>query len=212
MEEAQRSWADRLYRRLLRAYPEPFRAEYGVEMERLFRDCRREAAREGQGALAAVWLGVVADLARTSLREQLASLDPTAAVTRPHGRDSPSSVEAPMAVAMVAIVVGVLLGIAGVQELYFRGIVNNEPQPFFIGFLGTVTSLLLVAAGVAMMRGWPQRRNLMLIAAILNAVFLVYSALPPHRNVGILALVIGAAVSCLLGAKALAAPPPGEAG
>jgi hypothetical protein len=107
-----------------------------------------------------------------------------------------------MAVAVLAVVAGIVLGIAGLQELYFRGIVNNEPYPFLMGALGMATSLLFIAAGVGIMRGWPQRRNLMLVAAWLNVLFLGYGALPPTRTVGWNALILGLLVSAFLTAKA----------
>jgi len=45
---SERSWAIRLsiqlYRRLLVAYPDTFRREYGAHMAQVFADCCREAA------------------------------------------------------------------------------------------------------------------------------------------------------------------------
>ena len=116
-----------------------------------------------------------------------------------------------MAVAVLAVVAGIVLGIAGLQELYIRGIVNHEGYPFLMGALGMATSLLLIAAGVGIMRGWPQRRNVMLVAAWLNAVFLVYGALPPTRTVGWNALILGLLVSGFLTAKAYRLRAPVEA-
>ena len=116
-----------------------------------------------------------------------------------------------MAVAVIAVVVGIALGFGGVQELYVVGIVGGQSQPFLIGLLGIATSILMIAAGVGIMRGWPQRRNLMLVAALLNVAFLVYSALPPHRNVGFFALLIGGVMSLVLAAKAYRLTPPVEA-
>ena len=202
------SRSERVYARLLRAYPEAFRAEYGAEMLQLFRDCRRRASVEGSGALVRLWLGVLADLTSSVARERLDSLDRAAAATPPAGRNAPTTMEGPMAVAIAAIVVGILLEFGAVQEFYVAGIQANQSQPVFVGLVGAVASLLLVVAGIAMIRGWRQRRNLMLVSAVLNVVFLVYSALPPHRNVGILALVLGAGMSCLLAFKALGSGPP----
>ena len=116
-----------------------------------------------------------------------------------------------MTVAVFAVVAGVVLGIAGLQELYFRGIVNNEPYPFLMGALGMATSLLLIAAGVGIMRGWHQRRNLMLVAAWLNVLFLGYGALPPTRTVGWNALILGLLVSAFLIARAYRLGAPVEA-
>ena len=59
---------ERVYRQLLRLYPRDFSDDYADEMTRLYRDRVR-----GEGA-ASVWLALVADLARTAPREQVATL------------------------------------------------------------------------------------------------------------------------------------------
>jgi hypothetical protein len=103
-----------------------------------------------------------------------------------------------MLISALSIVVGILLVIGGVQEFYFRGLLNHETQPFFIGLLGAITGLLLVLSGKALMRKWSEWRTLALSGAVLNLVFLVYAAAAPHRNVGIFALLIGVLASAAL--------------
>ena len=51
--------SDRWYRRLLRLLPFDFRADYGDEMARVFRDQRRDAA--GAAGAVRVWLETVGD-------------------------------------------------------------------------------------------------------------------------------------------------------
>ena len=52
-----------LYSRLLVAYPQPFRQEYGGQMSQVFRDCCREAAAtNGNIGLTHYWLIAFGDL------------------------------------------------------------------------------------------------------------------------------------------------------
>ncbi|HET9986462.1 MAG TPA: DUF2723 domain-containing protein [Longimicrobiales bacterium] len=66
--------AERAYAALLFTYPPGFRAEYGVEMRRVFRDRWRERAVEGVGGGARLWMSLLGDLARSAPRERLAVL------------------------------------------------------------------------------------------------------------------------------------------
>ena len=64
-------WA---YRLLLRAYPAPFRQEYGDEMSRLFRDCLSEGGRcHGVPGLAFVWAYTLLDLVITAPQQRAAA-------------------------------------------------------------------------------------------------------------------------------------------
>jgi hypothetical protein len=60
----------RIYRRLLVAYPQPFRREYGEHMTQVFRDCCREAAAtKGIAGLLRYWLIATSDLIVNALEE-----------------------------------------------------------------------------------------------------------------------------------------------
>jgi hypothetical protein len=60
-----------LYSRLLVAYPQPFRREYGAQMIQVFRDCCREATRTGGAAsLLRYWLIAFGDLIVSALAER----------------------------------------------------------------------------------------------------------------------------------------------
>ncbi|HEU4781928.1 MAG TPA: hypothetical protein VFS83_01180 [Ktedonobacterales bacterium] len=60
-----------LYRRLLVAYPRPFRREYGAQMVQVFRDCCREAtASDGAVGLLRYWLLAFGDLIVSALAER----------------------------------------------------------------------------------------------------------------------------------------------
>ncbi len=65
----------RLFQRLLAAYPEAYRREYGPPMAQLFRDQCRDSWRAGRGwGLARLWLRVLPDLVKTSVLEHLSTL------------------------------------------------------------------------------------------------------------------------------------------
>jgi hypothetical protein len=103
-----------------------------------------------------------------------------------------------MVIAILNILVGLLLGFGAVQELIVPGINGGQVQPFVIGLAGTAISLLFLISGIAMWRKWPGTRRLVIVTAVLSILFHVYAALPPHRNVGPPALIIGAGYGLLL--------------
>ena len=105
-----------------------------------------------------------------------------------------------MVFAVLNILVALLLGFGAVQELIVPGIRDGEvqPQPFFIGLAGIVVSVLFIISGVAMWRKWPSARLLAIVTAVSSIVFHGYAALPPHRNVGPPALIIGVGYSLVL--------------
>lgn len=69
--------SQKIYTRLLVAYPRAHRETYGAVMAQLFCDQSRDAWKEsGNWGLAKLWLRVLPDLARTSLLERLLNLNP----------------------------------------------------------------------------------------------------------------------------------------
>ena len=103
-----------------------------------------------------------------------------------------------MFLALFGVLVALFLGFGAVEEFVVRGVRGGEVQPLLVGLAGIVVSLLLAASGVALWRRWPSARRLALLAAVSSVVFHVYAALPPHRNVGLLALLVGAGYGLLL--------------
>jgi hypothetical protein len=103
-----------------------------------------------------------------------------------------------MILAVFSILVALFLGFGAVEEFIVRGVHGGEVQPFFVGLVGIVVSVLLVTSGIALWRQWAVARRLVLFTAISMVVFHVYAALPPHRNVGILALIVGAGYGLIL--------------
>jgi peptidoglycan/LPS O-acetylase OafA/YrhL len=102
-----------------------------------------------------------------------------------------------MVFAVLNIVVALVLGFGVVQEFIVRGLRDRESQPF-IGLAGIVVSVLFITSGVAMWRKWPSARRLAIVTAVSSILFHVYAALPPHRNVGPPALIIGAGYGLVL--------------
>jgi hypothetical protein len=106
--------------------------------------------------------------------------------------------EVRMVIAILNILFGLLLGFGAVQELIVRGINGGEVQPLVIGLAGTAISVLFLISGIGMWRKWPGTRRLVIVTAILSILFHVYAALPPHRKVGFIALIIGAGYGLVL--------------
>ena len=66
---------DRFYAGLLRLLPFDFRAEFGSEMEEVFREQRADTARQrGLGALLRMWGATIADIFRMAPREHASVL------------------------------------------------------------------------------------------------------------------------------------------
>jgi hypothetical protein len=103
-----------------------------------------------------------------------------------------------MILAALSILVALLTGFGAVQELIVRGIIDREVQPLIISLVGAAVSVLFLISGIAMWRKWPSTRRLVIVTAILSIVFHVYAALPPHRNVGPVALIVGAGYGLVL--------------
>jgi hypothetical protein len=67
--------SERLYRRLLHAYPAAFRHQYGAQMAQVFRDCCRAAyQRSGTRGVLQLWLPTLGDLVRNATAEHASVL------------------------------------------------------------------------------------------------------------------------------------------
>lgn len=103
-----------------------------------------------------------------------------------------------MVFAVLNILIALLLGLGAVQELIVPGLRQQQTQPFLVGLAGIVVSLLFALSSIALWRRQDNARRLTIIAAVTSIVFHVYAALPPHRNVGMVALLIGAGYGLVL--------------
>lgn len=106
-------------------------------------------------------------------------------------------------VPITTVVVGLVLGFGGLQELFVRGIWNGERQPLLIGAAGTLVAALLLLSAFAMWRRWTIWPRLATVVGTLSVAFHAYGALPPARNIGVLALVLGVGIGVVLLGQAL---------
>jgi hypothetical protein len=90
------------------------------------------------------------------------------------------------------VLVALLTGFGALQQFIIRGILDRQVQPFLISLAGIIVSILFVTSGIALLRQWPIVRRLIIITGTLSILLHVYGALPPHRNMGFLALIVGA--------------------
>lgn len=100
--------------------------------------------------------------------------------------------------ALLNILVALFLGYGAVEEFWVRGVRGGEAQPLVVGLAGALVSVLLALSGVWLWRRRPKARTFAVVAALVSIGFHVYAACPPHRNVGILVLLVGAGYGLLL--------------
>ena len=150
--------AERIYRLLLRAYPSAFRAEYGREMVLLFRDQCRESDVRTVG----FWAAVIWDVARSAPALRVEAW-----------RENTKPIEVIM---KLAAMLTVLLGVYGVLGAAVEWVAGSR-QPMsdthvLAIVLGIFASVLLLAAGVAILRGTGGRHaaRLALFASLVTIV------------------------------------------
>jgi len=138
--------AERIYRLLLRAYPPDFRAEYEREMVLLFRDQCRESDVRTIG----FWAAVIWDIARS------------AAALR---AEATRTVEVIMKLAAILTVLLGAFGILGAMNEW--GAASQHAGTYVLAIvLGVAASLLLLGAGVAILRQKRQAARLALVASL----------------------------------------------
>lgn len=98
----------------------------------------------------------------------------------------------PLVLGVLNIVVALALGFGAVQEFVMVGIGGGKLQPFLLSSAAIVVSILFIVSAVAMLRQWPGVRRLVVLTGVTSILIHVYGALPPHRNMGYLALLLGA--------------------
>jgi hypothetical protein len=150
--------AERIYRLLLRAYPPEFRAGYEREMVLLFRDqCRESDVRTLR-----FWGAVIYDVARSAPALRVEAW-----------RQSTRTMEGIMKLAaMLTVLLGVLNILNAVVE-WVAGSKQVVSGAYVLAVaLGILASVLLLAAGVAILRGtrgW-QAARLALFASLVMIV------------------------------------------
>jgi len=93
---------------------------------------------------------------------------------------------------MLNMLVAALTGFGALQELFAGGLFDRKAGTLPLSLAAVFVSLLFIISGVAMLRHWRAVRRLMMTTGFLSILLHVYGALPPHRNIGYLALLVGA--------------------
>jgi len=179
--------AERAYALLLRAYPSAFRARYGREMRLTFRDLMRDADTTGPG----FWMRIISDVARTAPLEHADALrarwssnsrleesrmkpmgmlavaigllqSVNAIVELTHG----GGAGLPGFVVILAVVLGILLAVAGVALLRGAAVAST------LAALAAVCWLALVVI-VRAVRPWMSIFS-MLLAVVFPIALLLY--------------------------------------
>lgn len=96
------------------------------------------------------------------------------------------------------LVVAVLTGFGALQEFVVGGILHRQMQPLLISLTAIIVSILFVISGLAMLRRWATTRRLIIVTGTLSILLHVYGALPPHPNMGIIVLIVGAGYGLLM--------------
>ena len=107
-----------------------------------------------------------------------------------------------MLVTLNMLVAGVT-GFGALQELlagglFAGGLSDGKVGTFLLSLAAVFISLLFIVSGVAMLRHWRTARRLIMATGLLSILLHVYGALPPHRNMGYIALVVGAGYGLLM--------------
>ena len=96
------------------------------------------------------------------------------------------------------ILVALALGFGAVQEFAIGGIRYGQLRLFVLSSAAIMVSILFIISAVAMLREWTIARSLVLITGMSSLLVHVYGALPPHRNMGYLALLLGAGYAVVM--------------
>jgi hypothetical protein len=111
-----------------------------------------------------------------------------------------------MFVAVFSAVAALALGFGAIQELLIRGLRNGELQPGIVGVAAAIVSVMILVSGIAYARRARLARRLCLTTGIVSLVLHGYAAMPPHFNVGRLALLVAVVSALVLIGAALRAP------
>jgi len=152
---------ERVYRALLRLYPQPFRSRFGDELVQLAGDLLRDArdARANRG-VGRMWLGLLLDVAMTAPAEHLEQRRVAHSLTRP----APAVMKA---LGLLGILGGLLLVVAFVPDLPWSWLVFNLRLVLFeVGAIAVIVAvlslrpsrwrwpMLLVGATAALANAW----------------------------------------------------------
>jgi hypothetical protein len=180
--------AERAYALLLRAYPQEFRATHGREMTLCFRDLVRDAGAPGM----AFWMMIVADVARSAPALRFDALRARrSSNVRPEGGQMKT-------MGILAVLIGVTQIANATIELTAGG-AALATFPRFTVLLAIAVALLLVAAGIALVRRSPRAPSLAtLVAASWLVLVVITRAVHPWMSVFTLMLAVVFPVALLV--------------
>jgi hypothetical protein len=103
-----------------------------------------------------------------------------------------------LALIVLNILVALALGFGAGQEFVTRGISDGQLQPLLLSSAAILVSVLFIISAIAMSRQWTTVRRLLVLTGVLSILIHIYGALPPHRNMGYPALLIGAGYALVM--------------
>ena len=172
--------AERIYRLLLQAYPPEFRAEYGREMVLLFRDQCRESDVRTLG----FWAAVIGDVARSAPALRVAAW-------RARASENTRTIEVIMKVAAILTMVLAVLGALNAGVEWGAAATQTLQGTHTLSLvLAVLASLLLLAAGVAVLSRAQRGRQVARLAVLASLVMIVAARLL-HPWMSILSQLIG---------------------
>jgi hypothetical protein len=182
--------ADQIYELLLRCYPAQFRNEFGREMSLVFRDERHAATAAGRGELT-FWLRIVWDILRSAPVQHIEALREWA------GSDFQLEGRAVKGLATVTVLAGLLEAFNASTEGWYGGIALRDGHSLAAGALGAAAGILLVVAGVALLRGVRAGAAIVQVPAIgCLAAIVLAAAFAPRLSV--FSTIVGVALPVVL--------------
>ena len=183
--------AERAYQLLLLAYPGTFRSVYGREMTLVFRDQCRAARTRG----VSFWTAIIWDVARSA---PALRLEVSRALWHRNFQTG-EDVAMKMAMAILSILIGAVEAMNSLQEVWVRGALNPDAALLIGGTIGTVAGMLLLSAGITLLRGSARAAELAMGAAITClGVFVLVGLVKPQMSMFATLLGIGFPIALLL--------------
>lgn len=188
------SVSEKIYRQLLRLYPQAHRRDYAEQMTQLFRDQCRDAWRAKRSAgIFKLWLRVLPDAVKTSVIEQIAAIERNQIMKFFNSKNAPT----------ILLIVGLALGL-------FSFLFTLSPQTLDAIVLTSFVSVFAKAV-IELFRPSNEWLKIMIRTFLLMFIFAIYmpawakatgfEPLPPIAGFG----WNGICIICLMSNPAVAA-------
>ena len=178
--------SERAYALLLRAYPSGFRAAYEREMRMTFRDLVRDAGTTGPG----FWMRIIADVVRSAPAQHAAALRAR------HNSNQRMEESRMKPMGILAVAIGLLQSVNAIVELTHGGAAG---LPGLVVVLAVVLGVMLVAAGVSLLRGAAIAPTLAALAAgCWLALVVIVRAVHPWMSIFSMLLAVVFPIALLL--------------